>query len=166
MFQECKMISKYLTHPCTHLTHPSPLSHSRFGRMQWVLRHRDAEKSVAPTDFSVPLCRDTFLPCLCRVAACRLCRLRVGRICSILHLTLTRCNSLIVSTLFSVRYYQLHLHTTYTPHTLPHGTSTGGRCHGIGEQKSLLLRQIFLRPYGVRPTAYVQIGCLAAGCGV
>ena len=66
---------------------------------------------------------------------------------SILHLTLTRCNSLTINTLFSVRCYQFHLHATYTPLTLPHGTSTGGRCHGIGEQKCLLLRQIFLRPY-------------------
>ena len=32
----------------------------------------------------------------------------------ILHLTLTRCNSLIVNTLLSVRYYQCHLHATYT----------------------------------------------------
>ena len=24
MFQECKMISKYLTHPCIHLTHLIP----------------------------------------------------------------------------------------------------------------------------------------------
>ena len=45
-------------------------------------------------------------------------------------------------------------------------TSTGGRCHGIGEQKSLLLQQISLRPYGVNPAAYVQIGCMAAGCDV
>ena len=66
---------------------------------------------------------------------------------SILHLTLTRCNSLTINTLFSVRCSQFHLHATYTPLTLPHGTSTGGRCHGIGEQKCLLLRQIFLRPY-------------------
>ena len=34
MFQECKMISKYLTLPCIHLTHPTPLSRSRFGRMR------------------------------------------------------------------------------------------------------------------------------------
>ena len=85
MFQECKMISKYLTHPYIHLTHPSPLSHSRFGRMQWVLHHRDVEISVGATDFSVPLCRNIALPCLCRVAAYRLCRMRVGEICSILH---------------------------------------------------------------------------------
>ena len=38
---------------------------------------------------------------------------------------------------------------------LPHigyensATGTGGRCHGIGEQKRLLLRLIVLRPYGV-----------------
>mgnify|MGYP004644273647 CR=1 FL=1 len=81
---------------------------------------------------------------------------------SILHLTLIRYNSLIIRTLLSVRYYQIYLHTTYTPYTLPHGTSTGGRYYGIGEQKSLLLRQIFLRPYGVKPAAYVQTDCEAA----
>ena len=85
---------------------------------------------------------------------------------SILHLTLTRYNSLIISSLLSVRYCKFHLHTTYTPHTLPHGTSTGEQYHGIGEQKCLLLRQIYLRPYAVLSTAYVQIGCAAAGCDV
>ncbi len=35
------------------------------------------------------------------------------------------------------------------PHMLPHGTSTGEEYYCIGEQKSLLLRQISLRPYGV-----------------
>ena len=81
---------------------------------------------------------------------------------SILHLTLTRRNSLIINTLFSVRCYQFHLHATYTTLTLPHGTSTGEQYHGIGEQKSLLLRQIVLRPYAAYPTAYVQIDCAAA----
>ena len=85
---------------------------------------------------------------------------------NILHLTQTRRNSLIFNVLLSVRYYKFHLHTTYTPHMLPHGTSTGGRYHGIGEQKSLLLRQIVLRPCGVRSTAYVQTGCEVAGWGV
>ena len=85
---------------------------------------------------------------------------------SILHLTLIRCNSLIVNTLLSVRYYQRHLHASYTTHMLPHGTGTGGRYYGIGGQKSLLLRQIFLRPCGVKPTAYVQIDCEATGWGV
>ena len=85
---------------------------------------------------------------------------------SILHLTLTHHNSLIINTLLSVRCYKFHLHATYTTCMLPHGTSTGGGYHGIGEQKSLLLRQIFLRPYGVKPTAYVQIGCVVAGCDV
>ena len=56
--------------------------------------------------------------------------------------------------------------TTYTPHMLPHGTGTGGRYYGIGGQKNLLLRQIFLRPYGIKPTAYVQTGREAAGCDV
>ena len=78
MFQECKMISKYLTHP-------TPLPRSRFCRMRWVLRHRDVEKSVGATDFSAPLYRNILLPCLCRVAARRLCRLCVGKIGSILH---------------------------------------------------------------------------------
>ena len=85
MFQECKMISKYLTLSCIHLTHPTPPPRSRFGRMRWVIRHRDAGKSVGATDFSAPLCRDTVLPCLCRVAACGVCRLRVGGVGSILH---------------------------------------------------------------------------------
>ena len=47
---------------------------------------------------------------------------------SILHLTLTRYNLLVINTLLSVRYCKFHLHTTYTPytpHTLPHGTSMG-----------------------------------------
>ena len=54
MFQECKMISKYLTHSCTHLTHLTPPSRSRFGRMRWVIHHRDVEKSVGATDFPAP----------------------------------------------------------------------------------------------------------------
>ena len=69
MFQECKMISKYLTHSCTHLTHLTPLPRNQFGRVRRVIRHRDVEKSVGATDFSAPLCRDTVLPCLYRVAA-------------------------------------------------------------------------------------------------
>ena len=68
---------------------------------------------------------------------------------SILHLTLTRRNSLNISTLLSVRCYKTHLHSTYTTCTLPHGTSTGERYYDIGEQKSLLLRLILLRPYGI-----------------
>ena len=68
---------------------------------------------------------------------------------SILHLTLTRYNSLTINTLFSVRCYKFHLHTTYTTHMLPHDTNMGEWHHGIGEQKSLLLRQIVLRPYAV-----------------
>ena len=82
---------------------------------------------------------------------------------SILHLTLTRYNSLIVNTLLSVRCYKFYLHTTYIPHTLPHGTSMGEQYHGIGEQKCLLLRQILLLPYGVKPTAYDKTDCAAAG---
>ena len=77
-----------------------------------------------------------------------------------------RYNSLIINTLFSVRYCKIHLHTTYTTCTLPHGTNTGGGYYGIGEQKSLLLRQILLRPYGVKPTAYDKINCVTAGWGV
>ena len=68
---------------------------------------------------------------------------------NILHLTLIRHNSLAINTFVSVRYCQNYLHATCTTCTLPHGTSTGGRYHSIGEQKSLLLRQISLRPYGV-----------------
>ena len=78
---------------------------------------------------------------------------------SILHLTLIHYNSLIINILLSVRCYQCHLHASYTTHTLPHGTSTGGQHHSIGEQKSLLLQLIFLRPSGVQPTAYVQTDC-------
>ena len=77
-----------------------------------------------------------------------------------------RYNSLAINILRSVRYYQIHLHTTYTTCTLPHGTSTGGGYYGIGEQKILLLRLIFLRPCGVKPAAYVQTDCAAAGCDV
>ena len=33
---------------------------------------------------------------------------------SILHLTLTHCNSLAINILHSVRYYKCHLHATYT----------------------------------------------------
>ena len=51
MFQECKISSKYLTLPCIHLTHHTPLPPSLFGRVWWVLRHRDVEKSVGATDF-------------------------------------------------------------------------------------------------------------------
>ena len=57
-------------------------------------------------------------------------------------------------------------HTTYTTCTLPHDTSTGGGYYGIGERKSLLLRQILLRPCGVKPTAYDKTDCEAAGWGV
>ena len=81
---------------------------------------------------------------------------------SILHLTLTRSNALIINTFLSVRYCKIHLHSTYTTCTLPHGTSMGGRYHSIGEQKSLLLRLILLLPYGVKPTAYDKTDCAAA----
>ena len=88
------------------------------------------------------------------------------RVSYILHLTLTPCNLLVINTLLSVRCCQFYLHTTYTTYTLPHGTNMGGQYHSIGEQKSLLLRQISLRPRGVNPTAYVQTDCTAAGWGV
>ena len=85
---------------------------------------------------------------------------------SILHLTLIRYNSLTINTLLSVRCYHCHLHATYTQPTRnlhnPHGTSTGGRYYDIGEQKSLLLRQISLCPCGVLSTAYVHVDCEAA----
>ena len=83
-----------------------------------------------------------------------------------MHLTLIHYNSLTINVLISVRYYNFYLHATYTPHTLPHGTSTGEQYHGIGEQKCLLLRQIYLRPYGVKPTAYDKNDCKTAGCDV
>ena len=82
---------------------------------------------------------------------------------SILHLTLIRYNSLIIRSLLSVRCYKIYLHTTYTTLTLLHGTNMEERHHGIGEQKSLSLRQIVLRPYGVNPAAYVQFDCEAVG---
>ncbi|WP_337486972.1 hypothetical protein [Prevotellamassilia timonensis] len=85
---------------------------------------------------------------------------------SILHLTQTRCNPLIINNLHSVRYYKFHLHASYTTYILPHGTSTGGERHSIGEQKSLLLRQILLRPCGVKPTAYDKTDCKTTGWGV
>ena len=85
---------------------------------------------------------------------------------SILHLTQTCCNSLVINTLLSVRYCKFHLHTTCTIHMLLHCTSMGGWYIGIGEQKSLLLRQIVLRPCGVKSTAYIQTDCEAAGWGV
>ena len=78
---------------------------------------------------------------------------------SILHLTQIRCNSLIINILLSVRCCKFHLHATCTTYILPHGTSTGGIHHSIGEQKSLLLRLIFLCPSGVQSTAYVQTDC-------
>ncbi|WP_288509836.1 hypothetical protein [uncultured Prevotellamassilia sp.] len=71
-----------------------------------------------------------------------------------------------INILRSVRCCQIHLHTTYTTCTLPHGTSTGGGYYGIGEQKSLLLRQISLRPYGVQSTAYDKNDCKTVGWGV
>ena len=82
---------------------------------------------------------------------------------SILHLTLTHYNSLIINTLISVRYYKFHLHATYTTYMLPHGTNTGGRYYGIGEQKSLSEQQTFLLPYAVLSTAYDKTDCAAAG---
>ena len=85
---------------------------------------------------------------------------------SILHLTLIRYNSLIINNLLSVRCCQFYLHATYTTCILPHGTSTGGGYYGIGEQKSLLLRQISLRPCGIKSTAYIHADCTAAGCDV
>ena len=81
---------------------------------------------------------------------------------SILHLTLTHCNTLTINALLSVRCYKFHLHASYTTLTLLHGTNTEERHHGIGGQESLSLRQISLRPYGVKPAAYVQFDCAAA----
>ena len=64
---------------------PLHISYSQFGRMRRVVRHWDVEQSVGATDFPVPLCCDIYLPRLCRVAACVVCRLRVGKIGNILH---------------------------------------------------------------------------------
>ena len=85
MFQVCKMNSKHLTYPCIHLTHHTPLSCGRLGRMWWIIRHRDVEEPVGATDFSTSLWRDIVLPCLCRVAARGLCWLCACDIRSILH---------------------------------------------------------------------------------
>ena len=85
---------------------------------------------------------------------------------SILHLTLTHCNTLTINALLSVRCYKFHLHASYTTITLLHGTNTEERHHGIGGQESLSLRQIVLRPYAVLSTAHVQTDCAAAGWGV
>ena len=82
------------------------------------------------------------------------------------HLTQTHRNSLVISTLRSVRYYKIHLHASYTTQVLPRGTSMGGRYYGIGEQKSLLLRLILLLPYGVKSTAYDKNDCKTVGCDV
>ncbi|WP_143033251.1 hypothetical protein [Prevotellamassilia timonensis] len=46
---------------------------------------------------------------------------------------------------------------------LQHSTSTGEQYHGIGEQKSLSLRQNLLRPCAVKSTAYDKTDCEAAG---
>ena len=63
--------------------------------------------------------------------------------------------------------HKLHAtYTTCTAHMLPHDTGTGGRYYGIGEQKNLLLQQIFLRPYGVKPAAYDKNDSEAAWCDV
>mgnify|MGYP007049289737 CR=1 FL=1 len=61
-FMSVRCIQTILHIPCIHLTHHTPLPRGRFGRMKWVLRHRDVEKFVGATDFSVPLCRNIFLP--------------------------------------------------------------------------------------------------------
>ena len=85
MFQECKMISKYHTHPCIHLTHHTVPSRSRFVRVRWIIRHRDVGKSVGATGISAPLCRDAALVMPCCVPVGVVCRLRVGGFGSILH---------------------------------------------------------------------------------
>ena len=48
---------------------------------------------------------------------------------SILHLTLTRYNSLAISTLLSVRCYQCHLHATCTIYTQPTQPARPTYCH-------------------------------------
>ena len=64
-FKSVRCVQSILHIPCIHLTHNTPLPHSRFVRLRWGLRHRDVEKFVGATDFSVPLCRNIALPCLC-----------------------------------------------------------------------------------------------------
>ena len=123
------MISKYLTRPCIHLTHLTPQPRSRHGRMQQIIRHRDVEQSVGATDFSAPLCRNITLPCLCRVAACRLCRMCVGGICSILHSPA----------------YILHI----TLRCLAVIFVVCGGSYTIGTQRNLSEQQTFLFPYAV-----------------
>ena len=61
-FMSVRCIQSILHTPCIHLTHHTPLPHSRFGRMRRALRHRDVEKFVGATDFSVPLCCNIALP--------------------------------------------------------------------------------------------------------
>ena len=65
---------------------------------------------------------------------------------SILHLTLMHRKSLTFNALLSVRCYKIHLHSTYTTCTLPHGTSTGGGYYGIGEQNSCCSDRILYVP--------------------
>ena len=75
-FKSVRCVQSILHTPCIHLTHYTPLPRVLFGRMRWVLRHRDVEKFVGATDFSVPLCCNIALPWACCVAACGLCRWR------------------------------------------------------------------------------------------
>ena len=140
-FTQCKILQI----PPTRILHDlHTATRHKHGRM--TSRHRGAEKSVTPTDSSTSLWRKTH-----RIRQNRLQDNGVGCV---------RCMQ------GSVRCCQCHLHTTYTTYTLPHGTSMGGQYHSIGEQKSLLLRQISLRPRGVQATAYDKTDCKTAGCDV
>ena len=55
---------------------------------------------------------------------------------SILHLTLTRHNSLVINTLLSVRYYKFHLHATYTQPTRNLHTPHAATRHKHGRMAS------------------------------
>ena len=61
-FKSVRCVQSILHTPCIHLTHHTPLPRCRFGRMRRALRHRDVEKFVGATDFSVPLCCNIALP--------------------------------------------------------------------------------------------------------
>ena len=130
--------------PTRNLHNPHAATRHKHGRA--VSQHRGVVKSVAPTDFPMSQWRTIH-----RIRQNRLRGCVVGCV---------RCMQ------GSVRYYKFHLHASYTPHTLPHGTSTGGEYYSIGEQKCLLLRQNSLRPCGVKPTAYVYADCATEGRGV
>jgi hypothetical protein len=54
MFQECRISSKYHTHPYIHLTHPTPLSRSRFGRMRGAYATGEQKNLLERQTFLLP----------------------------------------------------------------------------------------------------------------